>query len=72
MAGRRPGAPTELPVAGRRPEPPAAPRQTGQLPIRAEDMFIPSAGQADGGGWFSRQGPSSSSLGVTPPPAIRR
>ncbi|MDZ5443945.1 nitrate- and nitrite sensing domain-containing protein [Micromonospora sp. 4G57] len=68
VAGRRPPVPTELPVAGRRPEPPAAPRQTRQLPVRAEDLLTPSAGPT-GGGWFSRQGPSSSTLGVTPPPA---
>ncbi|RZU76910.1 signal transduction histidine kinase [Micromonospora kangleipakensis] len=67
VAGRRPEAPTELPVAGRRPEPPAAPPQNRQVPIRAENVLTPAA--AAGGGWFSRQGPSSSTLGVTPPPA---
>ncbi|SCG65375.1 nitrate- and nitrite sensing domain-containing protein [Micromonospora inositola] len=66
VAGRRPEAPAELPVAGRRPEPPPVPRQTRQAPIRAENVLTPSA---DGGGWFSRHGPSSSTLGVTPAPA---
>ncbi|WP_319461867.1 nitrate- and nitrite sensing domain-containing protein [Micromonospora sp. RTP1Z1] len=66
----RPGAPTELPVAGRRPEPPAVPRQRRQVPVRAENVLTPSAGgPAAGGGWFSRQGSSSSSTPrVTPPP----
>jgi hypothetical protein len=56
-------------VAGRRPAPPAAPPQNRQVPIRAQNVLTPSAGPAGGGGWFSRQGPSSSTLGVTPPPA---
>ena len=38
------------------------------MPVRAEDVLAPSAGPASGG-WFSRQGPSASPLGVTPAPA---
>lgn len=34
-------------------------------PGRAEDVLTPDAGAA-AGGWFSRQGPASSALGVTP------
>ncbi|MCZ7436651.1 nitrate- and nitrite sensing domain-containing protein [Micromonospora sp. WMMC241] len=37
------------------------------VPGRAEDVLAPAA--AAGGGWFSRQGPTSSVLGVTPAPA---
>ncbi|MET8835616.1 nitrate- and nitrite sensing domain-containing protein [Micromonospora sp. NPDC004540] len=39
------------------------------VPGRAEDVLAPAAGSPAGGGWFSRQGPSSAVLGVTPPPA---
>ncbi|WP_233600844.1 MULTISPECIES: nitrate- and nitrite sensing domain-containing protein [Micromonospora] len=46
--------------------PPAVPRQN-RPPVRAENVLAPAA--PAGGGWFSRQGPSSSVLGVTPPPA---
>ncbi|MFD2765891.1 sensor histidine kinase [Micromonospora eburnea] len=81
LVGRLPApAGGELPVAGRRPEAPAAgsavgpapavPRQARSVPVRAEDVLSPSAGApAGGGGWFSRQGPSSAARGVTPPPA---
>ncbi|MFE9690809.1 nitrate- and nitrite sensing domain-containing protein [Micromonospora sp. NPDC005806] len=67
---------TELPVAHRRSEaysgvpagpPLGMPRQARAVPFRAEDVLTPSAGSPGGGGWFSRQGPSSSVLGVTPP-----
>ncbi|SBT43837.1 sensor histidine kinase [Micromonospora auratinigra] len=46
--------------------PPAVPRQH-RPPVRAENVLNPAA--PAGGGWFSRQGPSSAVLGVTPPPA---
>ncbi|MCW3819454.1 nitrate- and nitrite sensing domain-containing protein [Micromonospora sp. DR5-3] len=83
VAGRFPGFPPDLPVAGRRPampsagihpEPPApaappVPRQARPVPVRAEDVLTPAAGAPAGGGWFTRQGPSSAMLGVTPPPA---
>ncbi|MGV9810204.1 nitrate- and nitrite sensing domain-containing protein, partial [Micromonospora chersina] len=39
------------------------------VPGRAEDVLAPAAGSPAGGGWFSRQGPSSAVLGVTPAPA---
>ncbi|GAB3076558.1 hypothetical protein GCM10027186_36430 [Micromonospora schwarzwaldensis] len=39
------------------------------VPGRAEDVLAPAAGPAAGGGWFTRQGPTSSVLGVTPAPA---
>jgi signal transduction histidine kinase len=60
--------PAEQPAPGVRPQP-AVPRQTRPVPVRAEDVLAPAPAPAGGGGWFSRQGPSSSTLGVTPPPA---
>ena len=63
--------PVELPVAGRRPEPPPAlPRQNRPVPVRAEDVLAPAAGppSPQGGGWFSRQGSSTLTPGVTPAP----
>ncbi|MEU5724853.1 nitrate- and nitrite sensing domain-containing protein [Micromonospora sp. NPDC047738] len=81
VAGRFPDFAAELPVAGRpampsagiRPDPPApaapaVPRQARPVPVRAEDVLTPAAG-SPGGGWFTRQGPASSVLGVTSPPA---
>ncbi|MGN9805019.1 nitrate- and nitrite sensing domain-containing protein [Micromonospora sp. L32] len=74
---RRPAgapAPTELPVAGRRPDPaPVVPVQGRPVPVRAEDVLSPAAGApAAGGGWWSRQGPASSAAvpagDVTPAP----
>ncbi|WP_245716478.1 sensor histidine kinase [Micromonospora humi] len=53
-----PGSPAGPPDAVPRPRP---------VPGRAEDVLAPAA--AAGGGWFSRQGPTSSVLGVTPAPA---
>ncbi|MFI2714244.1 nitrate- and nitrite sensing domain-containing protein [Micromonospora sp. NPDC018662] len=38
------------------------------VPGRAEDVLAPAAAPA-AGGWFTRQGPTSSVLGVTPAPA---
>ncbi|MEV4695897.1 ATP-binding protein, partial [Micromonospora echinospora] len=38
-------------------------------PGRAEDVLTPAAAGPAGGGWFSRQGPTASPLGVTPAPA---
>ncbi|MEV4483288.1 sensor histidine kinase [Micromonospora coxensis] len=69
----RPNA-TELPVAGRRPDP--APVAGRPVPLRAEDVLAPAAAPAPtapaGGGWWSRQGPAPSSPAstghVTPEP----
>ncbi|MGR6320829.1 nitrate- and nitrite sensing domain-containing protein [Micromonospora soli] len=68
------GAPpaTQPPTVGR-PVPSGTPGGTAvpgprTVPGRAEDVLTPSTGSPGGGGWFSRQGPSSSVLGVTPPP----
>ncbi|MET8255646.1 ATP-binding protein, partial [Micromonospora sp. NPDC005197] len=61
-------APLDLPVAGR---PPAAtvPRQTRPVPVRAEDVLAPAAPD-DGGGWWSRQGPTGAAApGPAAPPA---
>ncbi|MEU9742162.1 nitrate- and nitrite sensing domain-containing protein [Micromonospora chersina] len=63
----------EPPLPGRSavaPEPggAAVPRPR-PVPGRAEDVLAPAAGSPAGGGWFSRQGPSSAVLGVTPAPA---
>ncbi|MFF0658011.1 nitrate- and nitrite sensing domain-containing protein [Micromonospora tulbaghiae] len=56
-AGAGAPAPAAAPVTAPRPR-----------PGRAEDVLMPDAGAA-GGGWFSRQGPAASALGVTPAPA---
>ncbi|MCW3840002.1 nitrate- and nitrite sensing domain-containing protein [Micromonospora yasonensis] len=76
LAGPVPGVPAGYPpsvpagpgYAGPVPagSPPAVPRQH-RPPVRAESVLTPSA--PAGGGWFSRQGPSSAVLGVTPSPA---
>ncbi|WFE41177.1 nitrate- and nitrite sensing domain-containing protein [Micromonospora sp. WMMD998] len=55
-----PTVPAGAPGAVPRPRPAAG---------RAEHVLAPVAGPSAGGGWFSRQGPTSSVLGVTPPPA---
>ncbi|MBQ1049757.1 nitrate- and nitrite sensing domain-containing protein [Micromonospora sp. C51] len=66
--------PADLPVAGRRPT--TVPRQTHQVPVRAEDVLAPAAASASGGsGWWSREGPSSSVVpavgaGAPAPPAV--
>ncbi|MFI7430661.1 nitrate- and nitrite sensing domain-containing protein [Micromonospora sp. NPDC049836] len=65
--GARPAHP--LPLGAPAGAAPAVPRQARPMPVRAEDVLSPVAGAARGGGWFSRQGPSSSVLGVTPQPA---
>jgi hypothetical protein len=60
-------APLDLPVAGR---PPAAavPRQTRPVPVRAEDVLAPAAASAgDGGGWWSRQGPTTGPVAPAQP-----
>ncbi|TDC42333.1 HAMP domain-containing protein [Micromonospora sp. KC213] len=68
----RPGrsSPGELPVAGRRPDP--TPSSGRPMPLRAEDVLAPAAPPAEAGGWWSRQGPSASSVAstghVTPEP----
>ncbi|WBB75599.1 nitrate- and nitrite sensing domain-containing protein [Micromonospora sp. WMMD1128] len=60
------GGPTGPPApAG----PPGAVPRHRPAPGRAEHVLAPAAGPAAGGGWFSRQGPTSSVLGVTPAPA---
>ncbi|MEV0807617.1 nitrate- and nitrite sensing domain-containing protein [Micromonospora sp. NPDC050200] len=67
-----PPAPLELPVAGRRPGPaPVAPAQRRPVPVRAEDVLSPAAGDpAAGGGWWSRQPPAPAApvpTGEAPP-----
>ncbi|MEV6692224.1 nitrate- and nitrite sensing domain-containing protein [Micromonospora sp. NPDC051196] len=60
----------ELPVAGRRP---TVPRQAHPVPVRAEDVLAPAAAPAStGGGWWSREGPSSSTAdaGSPAPPTV--
>ncbi|MDG4811203.1 nitrate- and nitrite sensing domain-containing protein [Micromonospora sp. WMMD1120] len=57
------GAARDLPVAGRPPVA-AVPRQGRPVPVRAEDVLTPAATR-DGGGWYSRQGPSTP---AAPPP----
>ncbi|WP_435209548.1 sensor histidine kinase [Micromonospora sp. bgisy143] len=62
------GAPLDLPVAGR---PPAAavPRQTRPVPVRAEDVLAPAGVPGgDGGGWWSRQGPTGPAAPAQPAP----
>ncbi|MFF4894275.1 sensor histidine kinase [Micromonospora chersina] len=56
------------PAAAPEPGGAAVPRPR-PVPGRAEDVLAPAAGSPAGGGWFSRQGPSSAVLGVTPAPA---
>ncbi|MFI7283394.1 nitrate- and nitrite sensing domain-containing protein [Micromonospora chersina] len=56
------------PAAATEPGGAAVPRPR-PVPGRAEDVLAPAAGSPAGGGWFSRQGPSSAVLGVTPAPA---
>ncbi|MET7806659.1 sensor histidine kinase [Micromonospora chersina] len=60
LPGRSAAAPEPGGAAVPRPRP---------VPGRAEDVLAPAAGSPAGGGWFSRQGPSSAVLGVTPAPA---
>ncbi|GHJ52833.1 hypothetical protein Nm8I071_21400 [Nonomuraea sp. TT08I-71] len=59
-----PGRPAAAPESGG-----AAVPRPRPVPGRAEDVLAPAAGSPAGGGWFSRQGPSSAVLGVTPAPA---
>lgn len=63
--------PADLPVAGRRPV--TVPRQAHPVPVRAEDVLAPAA-PAAGGGWWSREGPSSAvpamGAGSPAPPAV--
>ncbi|MFF4812488.1 nitrate- and nitrite sensing domain-containing protein [Micromonospora chersina] len=56
------------PAAAPEPGGAAVPRPR-PVPGRAEDVLAPAAGSPAGEGWFSRQGPSSAVLGVTPAPA---
>ncbi|MFI7211663.1 sensor histidine kinase [Micromonospora maritima] len=58
-------APTGVPAPT---GPPGAVPRPRPVPGRAEDVLTPPAATA-GGGWFSRQGPTSAVLGVTPAPA---
>ncbi|MEU1840210.1 sensor histidine kinase [Micromonospora chersina] len=59
-----PGRPAAAPEPGG-----AAVPRPRPVPGRAEDVLAPAAGSPAGEGWFSRQGPSSAVLGVTPAPA---
>ncbi|WP_229399941.1 sensor histidine kinase [Micromonospora okii] len=67
-----PADPTELPVAGRRPPAVAASRQPRPVPVRAEDVLAPAAGQpaGGGGGWWSRQGPAAGATSAPAPPVV--
>ncbi|MFF5056176.1 nitrate- and nitrite sensing domain-containing protein [Micromonospora sp. NPDC000663] len=56
----------DLPVAGRPPAT-AVPRQARPVPVRAEDVLTPVAASGAGGGWWSREGPSTP---VSPGPAV--
>ncbi|MEV4498099.1 ATP-binding protein [Micromonospora arborensis] len=56
----------DMPVAGRPPGV-AVPRQARPVPVRAEDVLAPAAARGDGGGWWSRQGPSAP---AAPAPAV--
>ncbi|GGO14412.1 sensor histidine kinase [Micromonospora parathelypteridis] len=56
----------DMPVAGRPPGV-AVPRQARPVPVRAEDVLTPAAAGDDGGGWWSRQGPSAPAV---PAPAV--
>ncbi|GAA2699557.1 nitrate- and nitrite sensing domain-containing protein [Micromonospora olivasterospora] len=72
---RRPAASPDtrqLPVAGRRPEPPVAPRPARPVPVRAEDVLAPAAcpEKATGGGWWTRQGPTPAAASAPVPPAV--
>ncbi|MFG1676102.1 nitrate- and nitrite sensing domain-containing protein [Micromonospora sp. NPDC049282] len=67
LTGRPLGDAAE-PPSGPPAGPPAAVPRPRPMPGRAEDVLTPAAGAATGG-WFSRQGPTSSVLGVTPAPA---
>ncbi|MDG4799902.1 ATP-binding protein [Micromonospora sp. WMMD980] len=64
LTGRPLGDAVEPPPAG----PPESVPRPRPVPGRAEDVLTPAAPPAAGGGWFSRQGPTSSVLGVTPAP----
>ncbi|RAO02001.1 sensor histidine kinase [Micromonospora saelicesensis] len=57
-APMRNGAVRDLPVAGRPPGV-GVPRQGRPVPVRAEDVLTPAADRGDGGGWYSRQGPTA-------------
>ncbi|MFV2104221.1 nitrate- and nitrite sensing domain-containing protein [Micromonospora sp. LOL_024] len=69
-ATRHPSA-AELPVAGRRPS--TVPRQAHPVPVRPEDVLAPAVPAASGG-WWSREGPSSTvpavGAGMPAPPAV--
>ncbi|MGC4795564.1 nitrate- and nitrite sensing domain-containing protein [Micromonospora saelicesensis] len=57
-APMRNGAVRDLPVAGRPPGVGVL-RQGRPVPVRAEDVLTPAADRGDGGGWYSRQGPTA-------------
>ncbi|MET7671271.1 sensor histidine kinase [Micromonospora luteifusca] len=60
----------DMPVAGRPPGV-AVPRQARPVPVRAEDVLTPAAARGDGGGWWSRQGPSAPAVPApSAPPAV--
>ncbi|MFD6638853.1 nitrate- and nitrite sensing domain-containing protein [Micromonospora chalcea] len=70
LTGRPLGDGPEAPPAGSpAPAAPAGAVVPRPRPGRAEDVLTPAAAGPAGGGWFSRQGPTASPLGVTPAPA---
>ncbi|MFI5836783.1 nitrate- and nitrite sensing domain-containing protein [Micromonospora sp. NPDC051300] len=69
LTGRPLGDVVEPSPVGPPAGPPAVVPRPRPVPGRAEDVLAPAAGAAATGGWFSRQGPTSSVLGVTPAPA---
>ncbi|QLQ36753.2 nitrate- and nitrite sensing domain-containing protein [Micromonospora robiginosa] len=69
LTGRPLGDVVEPAPAGPPAGPPAAVPRPRPVPGRAADVLAPVAAATAAGGWFSRQGPTSSVLGVTPAPA---
>ncbi|MBQ1017509.1 nitrate- and nitrite sensing domain-containing protein [Micromonospora sp. D93] len=64
------GAVRDLPVAGRPPGV-GVPRQGRPMPVRAEDVLTPVAARGNGGGWYSRQGPTAPAVPApAAPPAV--
>lgn len=64
------GAVRDLPVAGRPPGV-GVPRQGRPMPVRAEDVLTPVAARGNGGGWYSRQGPTAPTVPApAAPPAV--
>ncbi|MEU4532148.1 ATP-binding protein [Micromonospora ureilytica] len=64
------GAVRDLPVAGRPPGV-GVPRQGRPMPVRADDVLTPVAARGNGGGWYSRQGPTAPAVPApAAPPAV--